>query len=92
MNGSERGVVTGDGCELFLRPFGRPPPVLSDLDLPVEDSRLLLAGEGTHSKLPSVEGLLLLQVEIKKNCQLWKDKINSKLIFPGGTKYQNDNK
>lgn len=78
MNGSERGVVTGDGCELFLRPFGRPPPVLSDLDLPVEDSRLLLAGEGTHSKLPSVEGLLLLQVEIKKNCQLWKDKINPK--------------
>jgi len=44
--------------------------VLSDLDLPVEDSRLLLAGEATHSKLPSVEGLLPLQVEIKKNHQL----------------------
>ena len=69
-------MVAGDGWELFLRPFSRPPPpVLSDLDLLVEDSLLLLAGEGMHSIPPSIEGLLLLKMEIKYSFDIQQKKI-----------------
>lgn len=60
VNGLERGVVIGDGWELFLRFFGRFFLVLFDLDLLVDDFRFFLVGEGIYLKLLLVEGFLLL--------------------------------
>lgn len=66
VNGLERGVVVGDGWELFFRFFSRFFFfVLFDLDLFVEDFFFFLVGEGMYLIFLLIEGFLLLKMKIK---------------------------